>query len=191
MPDHDRRLDLGQAETFRKAAGGAPANVAVGLARLGVASAFMGKVGEDGFGRFLAATLAEAGVDVVAAAVRPARADRARLRLARRRRRPRVPVLPRPRRRHAVRARREWTRPTIGRRQAAAFRLDQPDRRAVPRRPRCTRSPWPGSHGVRLSYDPNLPRGAVAQPRRGPRRAAARLASRRDRQDQRGGGASS
>lgn len=54
---------LADAETFKKAAGGAPANVAVGLARLGVASAFMGKVGADGFGRFLARALEEAGVD--------------------------------------------------------------------------------------------------------------------------------
>jgi fructokinase len=38
---------------FKKAPGGAPANVAVGLARLGVSSAFLGKVGEDAFGRFL------------------------------------------------------------------------------------------------------------------------------------------
>ena len=57
-------VSLGQAETFRKAAGGAPANVAVGLARLGVSSAFLGKVGEDGFGHFLADTLAAADVDV-------------------------------------------------------------------------------------------------------------------------------
>jgi len=32
--------DLGMAEMFKKAAGGAPANVAVGLVRLGVPSAF-------------------------------------------------------------------------------------------------------------------------------------------------------
>jgi fructokinase len=51
------------APAFRKAPGGAPANVAVGLARLGVPSAFMGKVGDDPFGHFLANTLAEAGVD--------------------------------------------------------------------------------------------------------------------------------
>jgi fructokinase len=56
--------DLASAETFKKAAGGAPANVAVGLARLGVASAFMGMVGNDGFGRFLSETLRDAGVDV-------------------------------------------------------------------------------------------------------------------------------
>jgi fructokinase len=52
------------APAFKKAPGGAPANVAVGLARLGVPSAFMGKVGDDPFGRFLTSTLAEAGVDV-------------------------------------------------------------------------------------------------------------------------------
>ena len=53
-----------EAPAFRKAPGGAPANVAVGLARLGVSSAFMGKVGDDAFGRFLVGVLAEAGVDV-------------------------------------------------------------------------------------------------------------------------------
>jgi fructokinase len=52
------------AETFKKAAGGAPANVAAGLARLGVSSAFMGMTGEDGFGRFLAGELLKAGVDI-------------------------------------------------------------------------------------------------------------------------------
>lgn len=55
---------IATSECFKKAAGGAPANVAVGLARLGVSSSFMGKVGEDGFGRFLAAVLADAGVDI-------------------------------------------------------------------------------------------------------------------------------
>ena len=52
------------APAFQKAPGGAPANVAVGLARLGTTSAFMGKVGDDPFGHFLADTLAAAGVDV-------------------------------------------------------------------------------------------------------------------------------
>ncbi len=55
---------LTDAPAFIKAPGGAPGNVAVGLARLGVPSAFMGKVGDDPFGHFLANTLAEAGVDV-------------------------------------------------------------------------------------------------------------------------------
>ncbi len=48
---------------FRKAPGGAPANVAVGLARLGVDTAFLGRVGDDPFGHFLEQTLSGAGVD--------------------------------------------------------------------------------------------------------------------------------
>ena len=55
--------DLIAAPAFKKAPGGAPGNVAVGLARLGVKSAFMGKVGDDAFGHFLASVLVEAGVD--------------------------------------------------------------------------------------------------------------------------------
>ncbi|MBU1879095.1 MAG: hypothetical protein KJ734_09095, partial [Chloroflexi bacterium] len=56
-------VSLIEAPAFQKAPGGAPANVAVGLARLGVSSGFIGKVGDDDFGRFLAQTLAENGVD--------------------------------------------------------------------------------------------------------------------------------
>ncbi|MEK0085468.1 PfkB family carbohydrate kinase [Benzoatithermus flavus] len=51
------------AAAFRKAPGGAAANVAVGLARLGVRSAFMGMVGDDPFGHLLADTLRAEGVD--------------------------------------------------------------------------------------------------------------------------------
>jgi fructokinase len=57
-------VTLGQADHFLKAAGGAPANVAVGLARLGVDAGFVGKVGDDPFGRWLADVLANDGVDV-------------------------------------------------------------------------------------------------------------------------------
>lgn len=39
--------------------GGAPANVAVGIARLGGRSAFIGRVGDDPFGRFMQKTLAD------------------------------------------------------------------------------------------------------------------------------------
>ena len=55
---------LADAPAFVKAPGGAAANVAVGLARLGVSSAFVGMVGDDAFGHFLADTLAQCGVDV-------------------------------------------------------------------------------------------------------------------------------
>ncbi|MDE7243446.1 MAG: carbohydrate kinase [Oscillospiraceae bacterium] len=43
--------------------GGAPANVAVSAARLGAKTAFIGKIGEDGFGAYLKSVLDENGVD--------------------------------------------------------------------------------------------------------------------------------
>lgn len=55
---------LAEAPRFLKAPGGAPANVAAGLARLGVSSTFVGKVGEDPFGHWLRAVLADENVDV-------------------------------------------------------------------------------------------------------------------------------
>lgn len=55
---------IDDAPTFLRAAGGAPANVAVGLARLGARPAFIGKVSGDAFGRFLRTTLESEGVDV-------------------------------------------------------------------------------------------------------------------------------
>jgi len=59
-------VNLVEAEAFKKAPGGAPANVAAGLARLGVSSGFMGKVGDEAFGHFLAKTLTDLGVDTSA-----------------------------------------------------------------------------------------------------------------------------
>ncbi len=56
-------VPLSDAERFVRAAGGAPANVAVGAARLGASAGFVGKVGADPFGDHLVATLAGAGVD--------------------------------------------------------------------------------------------------------------------------------
>lgn len=50
-------------ETFTPYAGGAPANVAVACARLGVPSRFLGMLGADHFGDFLARELAAYGVD--------------------------------------------------------------------------------------------------------------------------------
>ena len=49
--------------TYQKSPGGAPANVAVALAKLGVKSSFLGKVGEDVLGSFLKETLESHGVD--------------------------------------------------------------------------------------------------------------------------------
>ena len=50
--------------TFAANPGGAPANVAVAAARLGASTAFVGKVGRDGFGDYLTSVLEENGVDV-------------------------------------------------------------------------------------------------------------------------------
>ncbi len=55
---------LRSAPAFVKAAGGAPANVAVAAARLGLRSAFIGAVGQDEFGHFLRGELEHNGVDV-------------------------------------------------------------------------------------------------------------------------------
>ena len=59
-------VNLIDAPAFKKAPGGAPANVAVGLARLGVSIGFMGKVGDDAFGHFLVNVLSENNVDISA-----------------------------------------------------------------------------------------------------------------------------
>ncbi|CAK9857215.1 unnamed protein product [Sphagnum jensenii] len=56
-------LALADAPAFKKAPGGAPANVAVGIARLGGNSAFVGKVGDDEFGVMLVNVLKDNHVD--------------------------------------------------------------------------------------------------------------------------------
>jgi fructokinase len=55
---------LAEVSAFRPKPGGAPANVAVAIRRLGKTSAFIGKVGDDAFGHHLAAVLAQEDVDV-------------------------------------------------------------------------------------------------------------------------------
>lgn len=56
-------LSLTDSPSFRPAPGGAPANVAVALGRLGAAVGFIGRVGDDPFGELLQATLSRHGVD--------------------------------------------------------------------------------------------------------------------------------
>src|ERR671921_2321664 len=60
----DGATSLVTAETFVARSGGAPANACVALARLGLASAFCGVVGDDQFGSRLQSELAAEGVDV-------------------------------------------------------------------------------------------------------------------------------
>lgn len=62
IPDK-KDCKLKDVNKFRKAAGGAPANVAVALARVGISAAFIGKVGADAFGDFLLETMSEQQVD--------------------------------------------------------------------------------------------------------------------------------
>ncbi|MFE3601729.1 PfkB family carbohydrate kinase [Streptomyces sp. NPDC059142] len=51
-------------ETYRAQSGGAPANVAAGLARLGTPSWFAGALGGDGFARLIERRLADAGTEL-------------------------------------------------------------------------------------------------------------------------------
>ena len=60
---HAEARGAGAPPAFIPHAGGAPANVAVALARLGDASAFVGMFGHDVFGDLLLRGLADAGVD--------------------------------------------------------------------------------------------------------------------------------
>ncbi|WP_373531952.1 carbohydrate kinase [Vampirovibrio sp.] len=60
----DRTLDLSEAQNFVKAPGGAAANVAVGLARLGCPVSFLGGFADDLFGRWLHSHLTALGVDL-------------------------------------------------------------------------------------------------------------------------------
>lgn len=81
--DHTRRLDiiplgriaidlnpvdyfqtLAQSETFKKYLGGSPANIAVGMARLGCKVGFIGKVSDDRFGDFVVDFFKNEGIDV-------------------------------------------------------------------------------------------------------------------------------
>jgi fructokinase len=56
-------LSVGEVSTFQKAPGGAPANVAVAVSRLGHEASFMGQVGDDPFGHYLADVLSSEGVN--------------------------------------------------------------------------------------------------------------------------------
>jgi len=59
----DANVSLENTTGFTIAPGGAPANVAAAVSKLGESSGFIGKVGDDSFGRKIKNTLEEAGVD--------------------------------------------------------------------------------------------------------------------------------
>jgi fructokinase len=60
----DKGVDLEAATGFTFAPGGAPANVAAAVAKLDGKSGFIGKVGDDSFGRIIKNTLSEVGVNI-------------------------------------------------------------------------------------------------------------------------------
>ncbi|MDQ7025881.1 MAG: PfkB family carbohydrate kinase [Anaerolineae bacterium] len=57
-------VTVGEASGFEKAPGGAPANVAVAIQRLGKQGAFLGQVGDDPFGHYLADVLKADGLNI-------------------------------------------------------------------------------------------------------------------------------
>ncbi|MDL4773246.1 MULTISPECIES: sugar kinase [Thermomonosporaceae] len=70
----DRPGPLEDVAAFRHSIGGAEANVARGLVAFGVPTAWVGRVGDDGFGRRIVRDLAAAGIDTRAVTVDPVRA---------------------------------------------------------------------------------------------------------------------
>lgn len=57
-------VPLAQVQSWTKYPGGAPANVACGLVKLGITSAFIGRLGTDANGQALRSVLAEVGVNL-------------------------------------------------------------------------------------------------------------------------------
>ena len=55
---------LYESTTFKKYLGGSPANIAVGMARLGKKVGFIGKVSDDQFGTFIENRFAQEGIDI-------------------------------------------------------------------------------------------------------------------------------
>ena len=64
LPSTQRGVSLADAPGFAKIPAGAPANVAVAAARLGLRSAFLSKVGDDSFGEAIIQTFGARGVDM-------------------------------------------------------------------------------------------------------------------------------
>lgn len=60
----DNNRPLEESRTFIKYVGGSPANIAVGMAKLGKKAGFISKVSADAFGRFVINFFTECGIDV-------------------------------------------------------------------------------------------------------------------------------
>ena len=66
------RTALAATDSFVRAVGGFAGNIATGLARLGIGTAVVSAVGDDGHGDHVRTFLAREGVDVGAISTRPA-----------------------------------------------------------------------------------------------------------------------
>ncbi|MGT2715654.1 5-dehydro-2-deoxygluconokinase [Streptococcus respiraculi] len=60
----DYNQPMEETMTFQKYVGGSPANIAIGLAKLGESVGFIGKVSDDQHGRFIRDFMSRSGVDV-------------------------------------------------------------------------------------------------------------------------------
>lgn len=60
----DVHRTLAESTTFKKYVGGSPANIAVGLARLGKKVGFIGKVSDDRFGEYVTSYFENEGIDI-------------------------------------------------------------------------------------------------------------------------------
>ena len=60
----DYNKPLYESETFKKYVGGSPANIAVGMARLGKKIGFLAKVSDDQFGTFVERYFENEGIDI-------------------------------------------------------------------------------------------------------------------------------
>lgn len=60
----DINMPISESKTFKKYLGGSPANIAVGLARLGKRIGFIGKVSKDQFGKFVVDYFNNEGIDI-------------------------------------------------------------------------------------------------------------------------------
>lgn len=69
----EEKGDLQEANIFKKKAGGAAANVAAQIAKLGGNAAFVGKLGDDAFGRYLLTYVKQFHIDTSAAILDPVR----------------------------------------------------------------------------------------------------------------------
>jgi len=58
------RGKLGLIDSIELYTGGCAVNAAIDLAKIGLSTALIGKIGNDGFGKFISGTLKEAGVDI-------------------------------------------------------------------------------------------------------------------------------